>query len=114
MDKLEHIFSMQQSLMKHYGFKRPVDIDTKAGQNKIRQIMFFVAHELFEASEWLKIKPWRKTRVLTDIPAFKEEISDVLHFYIELCIYLGIDPTELYELYKFKHNKNLDRIRDKY
>lgn len=108
------IFNMQLSLMEKYGYKKPVNINTKAGQNKIREIMFFTAHELFEASEWLKMKPWRKTKVKTDIPAFMEEIADVLHFYIELCIILGIDSKGLYDLYKYKFLKNNDRIKSGY
>lgn len=114
MDKLDEIFTRQTQLMNKYGFKGPIDIDTKEGQNKIREIMFYVAHELFEASEWLKMKPWRKTLVKTDIPAFKEELADVTHFFIELCITLGINSNEFYKLYSIKYTKNLKRIKDEY
>ena len=114
MDKLDYIFNMQKFLMKKYGFKGPINIDTKKGQNKIREVMFFMVHEVFEASEWMKMKPWRKTIVKTDIKAFLEEIVDVLHFYVELCIYLGIDSNKLTGMYKEKAYKNLERLKNRY
>jgi len=114
MEKLDSMFEMQKALMLNYGYTGPVDIDTKEGQNKIREVMFFLTHELFEASEWMKMKPWRQTLVKTDIPAFMEEIADVMHFYLELCIYLGIDSHKLYEMYQNKVFKNIKRIEDKY
>ena len=114
MERLEKMFELQEELMKHYSISHPVDIDTLEGQNKIREMMFYVAHELFEASEWLKIKPWRKTIVKTDLPAFQEEIADVVHFFLELCIILNIDAEKLYNLYVAKVDKNIDRIKEGY
>ena len=113
-DKLDEIFEAQIKLMGLYRIKYQVDIDTLEGQNAIREMMFFVAHELFEASEWLKIKPWRKTIVKTDIVEFKKEMADVVHFFVELCIMLGIDSRELYNLYFQKLQENMQRIKDNY
>ena len=114
IDKLEDMFLAQIELEKLHNLKYPVDIDTLEGQNKIRESIFYLVHELFEASEWMKIKPWRKTIIKTDVVEFKKEIADATHFFLQLCIILGINAKELYDLYFDKYLENIRRINDNY
>lgn len=136
-DKLEAMFMGQSALMakykpiaeKHYEkvFGTPVKIsdeawnggngnlNTKAGNFLIKDMLDASIQELAEAIQTMKNwKPWKQTEMETDIPHFKEEIIDALHFFMEACIFAGITPQELYDLYFKKNQVNQFRQRSNY
>jgi NTP pyrophosphatase (non-canonical NTP hydrolase) len=68
--------------------------------------------ELFEAIHLLvDSKTHRQTLVGGfDRTAFIEELVDVLHYFIEICLLSGISSNELAEAYMKKSTKNFARI----
>lgn len=52
--------------------------------------------------------PWWRDR--QDIPAAKEELIDVLFFWLSLANKLGITQEEVFELYMNKYQKNMERF----
>lgn len=91
-DMLEAIFGRQKELMIKYhdielrsGLMQtedcPVNLDDKRGQARIKDYSWRVTEELGEALD---------ARMQDDLPHFKEELIDGLHFLTELSILSGI------------------------
>jgi len=114
MDKLAVLFEEQKKFMEHLKIYYPVDLHTFEGQNKIREIVFWMVNEAFEMCEWMQYKPWRKNPPEFNENKFKEEVADILHFFLELCIMCDIDDEYLFELYNKKLEKNYKRQEEDY
>ena len=120
-DKLQNMFDQQKEFMlllkKHRNFPSwPIDITTKKGQQFCREIVFNSVEEYFEALHHLK--NWKSHRV-TEIKniqrdKFIEELCDMLHYFIELSIVVGVSPDELYDAYMKKGEINESRIKTGY
>lgn len=128
-DMLKDIFIMQNLLREKYeeiekkngipqGYKNVdgsvININTPINQYIIKDMAYRCITEIVEATECLKNKPWKQTHVLTDKEHMKEEIADALHFFIELCLLLGITAEDLFSYYMKKNGVNGWRIRSKY
>lgn len=125
-DMLQEIFNHQMELLEKYTKieiknlphvvpdKIPVDINSYLGQDQIKQRFFNAIVEISEAIDCLKNKPHKQTMVETDVDHFREEVADVLHYFVEACILAGITATELSSLYMRKNKVNLFRQRSKY
>lgn len=124
-DKLWNIFHRQLELEQKYreieqgnGLSLtetfPVDLHDRRGQAHVRETIRRIVEELFECSHTLKNSPWKQSHVLTDENHFYEELSDAFHFFIELCIDVGLDAEQLYRLYFKKSEVNLFRQESKY
>ena len=111
MDKLEQLFEWQKDFMKIIGMGEieKCNIDTLKGQEIIRATTFFLTEELYEAMNLLKKKPWRNNPPDTDKNAFKEELIDAFHFFLELMVLSGLTAEDLYHIYFSKMMKNIDR-----
>ena len=120
-DKLEEMFSQQESFMRLLQKKRnfpefPVNLETKDGQKFCKSIVYEIMGELFESLQMLKNS---KDHRITNIPelnreAFVEELSDSLHYFFELAILCNITPDELFESYMKKGVVNQHRIENNY
>ena len=123
-DKLDVIFAVQKKLKEKYdcierqnGNFVPVlslDINNCRHQEYIRSLIYRVIAELIEAGECLRNKMWKQSEVLTDVDHLEEEMGDVIHFVVELCINLGIDSNKFFEIYFKKSEVNKWRIDTKY
>lgn len=103
MDKLEAIFERQAKYLKslaptyiHNGFLRhasvfPWDLDDRHYQEEFRLLAWRFTEELVEAAEvYQTIHPANQGKAL-----YREEVSDALHFLIELCLVSGVSQNEL-------------------
>ena len=54
---------------------------------------------------------WREARADA---RFREELGDALAYFIEICIFAGISPVELYEEYCRKNAIVQKRVKDGY
>lgn len=122
-DMLKDIFTMQHKLQEKYChierrnscyYPESVCIDEPADQNFIKGMAFRCITELIEATECMRNKPWKQTHVVTDVEHMKEEIADALHFFVELCLLLGMSAEDLYTYYMKKNKVNDWRIETKY
>jgi NTP pyrophosphatase (non-canonical NTP hydrolase) len=120
-DKLEVMWEQQRQFMKLLVEKRgfpkfPVNITEKPSQKLLKDISHHLLEELFEANQHLKnAKSHRLTELPeVDLEAFKVELVDVLHLFIEYCIVAGISVDDLYETYMSKGELNTKRILGDY
>jgi len=120
-DSLTEMWNQQEAFMRLLQETRgfpdfPTDITSKKGQKFLKDITHHMMDELFEAGQHLKnAKSHRATLVPeVDREAFKEELVDALHLYLELVIASGITLPELVEAYMKKGETNVSRIRNGY
>lgn len=126
-DKLATVFAGQRSLMgryhaiekKNYGLVVDEadlgDLNSRAVQARIHMLFGFLVRELGEAMQELKVsKPWKQTFVPSDFSNFKEEMSDSLHFFVEICITAGISADDLFAGYFKAWEKNRGRQASNY
>jgi len=105
MDKLEEIFLLQKQLDAKITEKRNVNFGLETWIEK--EILAIIA-ELGEVLAETNFKWWKNPREINKA-ALREEIIDVFHFLISLCLKVGITPQELYEAYLAKNTENLQR-----
>ncbi|QCW22057.1 dUTPase [Gordonia phage Yakult] len=74
-------------------------LDLPLVQAKLRESAGYMVEELYEAIGHLKNKPWKQTFKEVDQDAFREEVSDATHFFLEFLILAGISPEELFVQY---------------
>ncbi|MCA1841290.1 MAG: hypothetical protein LC723_13370 [Actinobacteria bacterium] len=81
----------------------------------MRENAGYVIEELMEAiGGHLKNKPWKQTKVPVDVDAFREELSDVWHFFIQLMLLAGVTPIEVFTGYFRKSLINEQRRQNGY
>ncbi|MDL2258294.1 dUTPase [Eubacteriales bacterium OttesenSCG-928-K08] len=106
MDKLEHIFQMQKMLdddivsvrgLEHYTMEQWIQKDVLA-----------IISELGELLDEINFKWWKNPKEI-DQPALQEELIDILHFFISMCIRSGMDAQTMYDIYMDKNRENFDR-----
>ena len=100
--RLEEMFSMQESLQNTY--ERDITSQQYCTDNILAAL-----NELHEALRETPWKSWKKQQSL-DAEKFKDELIDVWHFYLNLCLFIGMDSNEMYTRYLKKNKENFDRI----
>lgn len=119
-DKLDEMFRRQTEFMEllRQNDKMPewpVDMTSKPGQRLIKETIFNLCEELFEASFTLKYRTHRLTDArLVDMDHYKEELGDALAYFMEVVIMSGFSPKELFEEYCRKNQIVKDRLQKGY
>lgn len=125
-DRLAAVFARQGELMLRYhpieeaqGAVTPAldlcgKIDNRQVQMRIKDMMWRCVEELGEAANCLKNKPWKQDAQPTDQEHFYEEIADAFHFFVEMCMWAGINADTLFNLYFRKSEVNKFRQRSGY
>ena len=113
--KLEQIYSLQKELIENYITieslpNYPIDVQSKKSQSLIKDFIGRVIEELSESFESIQTihtlwEPKRgkyeeftleeKEKIFSELQNATEEISDALHFFIELLIYCNIQPSHI-------------------
>ena len=105
MDKLEQIFVMQKALNDDIQERRNLHFTQ---EEWIQKTILATISELAEVLEESNFKWWKNHKPINE-PALKEELVDVLHFFVSLCLRSGMDADELFERYCEKNKENFDR-----
>ena len=105
MDKLETIFTMQEALNRDIAERRDLHF-TK--QEWIQKNILATVSELAEVLDEAQFKWWKNEKPI-DERKLKEELVDVLHFFVSMCLRAGFTADELYEVYAAKNKENFDR-----
>ena len=105
MDKLDRIFEMQKSLNDYIITNRRLDF-TK--EEWIQKGSLALIDEITELLNEVNYKWWKNPKPIDDA-AVKEEIVDMLHFFVSICLYAGMSADELFEIYINKNKENFDR-----
>lgn len=109
MDKLDEIFAEQKELDEFIAKKRDIRF-TK--EEWIQKKAMALLVELSELLEEINYKWWKNPKQENE-QAIKEELVDILHFYIGMCIDAGMDAQELFTIYRQKNKENHDRQNGK-
>jgi len=111
-DKLREIFSKQSRFQHALGYK----VETLIGDEAINYIKWntlAIIDETMEALRETPWKPWKKTQDM-NFTAYKEELVDLLHFFVNACLVAGFSADELFDSYNQKMNENIIRQINKY
>lgn len=106
MDKLESIFRMQKQLDDDITIRR--NLEHLTPEEWIQKDVLATIAELGELLDEVNFKWWKNPKPVNSA-ALKEELVDVLHFFISMCIRSGLDADELYRVYCMKNQENHDR-----
>lgn len=109
MDRLEEIFSLQKQFNDEVIANRKLEGDNELWMQRYMMAMFVEMAELLDETNY---KWWKNPKVV-DEDAVKEELVDVLHFFISLCIRSGMDAQDLYSRYLDKNKENILRQQGK-
>ncbi|MBE3581602.1 MAG: dUTP diphosphatase [Thermoanaerobacteraceae bacterium] len=108
MDRLEHMFLLQAQLDEEIraGHRLPEMSFSEWIQKEVLAIMV----ELGELLEEVNFKWWKVPRPLNS-EAIKDELVDILHFFISMCLKAGLSAEDLYQAYVAKNEENFRRQR---
>jgi hypothetical protein len=79
----------------------------------IKTNVIAITDEIHEALGEVGWKPWATSNHINEA-AYKAELVDAWHFFMNLCIVVGMTPDELFEGYLTKRQKNIKRQQDGY
>lgn len=105
----DFMLDMQRAVEAAWG--RTVDpTDGAAVSAYIRDVILCATDELHEVLGEVNWKPWKDTRGIKDVAAYREEMADVLHFILDLYLAAGLTGQDIIVDYMAKHYKNIERV----
>jgi len=123
---LEGIFEKQSEVEKEFGiiegfperllFGKLENLHLPEVCKHVQQnILWRMTEEIHELSVALRNgKNWRKAKYFTDLNEALDEVADVMIYFVNLCLAMGITPEKLTEIVLKKIRVNYDRIKSKY
>lgn len=105
MDKLEKIFEMQAALDGYIVKERSLDFTP---DEWIQKRCLALISEVSEVLDEVNFKWWKNKKEL-NYTALKEELVDVLHFLVGMCINAGMTAQEMFDIYYEKNKENFNR-----
>ena len=110
MDKLDRVFEMQAALNAEIGALR--GLDDLSADEWMQKLTLAMLSELSEVLDGTSFKWWKNQKEI-DADYLKEEVVDIFHFFVSMCLRLGMDADELFERYLTKNRENFDRQHGK-
>lgn len=119
-DKLDIIFQKQIELQERLGNIKKINSSDSMKQKFINQMILAIQEEAIEIMRESAYKNpdyvefgWKKGQT-SDNEKFKDEIADLLHFLVNLCIVSDMDAEELFNRYTGKNKENYERQDNNY
>jgi len=112
MDKLDSIFQKQIELDDIITKAKNIDLSQYSKEEWLQKKALALIEEVTEVVQETNYK-WWKTKNQVDYNKVKEEVVDILHFLVSMCLTLDMTSDELFAIYKNKHNENIDRQNGK-
>ena len=103
MDKLEHIFALQADFQQRVKRERHVEGFTQ--EEWLQKLTLAMVGELAEVLDEINYKWWKAPRELNQ-EHLQEELSDLLHFFVSMCLESGMTADDLYRVYLGKLRVN--------
>lgn len=114
LDRLGEMFELQADLQKNAYGKHPSDIiDAEERIQFLKDMKLAIDDELSEFMAEIGWKPWATSRHVNE-EAAQGELVDAFHFFMNLCMGVGMTPDELFKKYKAKRLKNIKRQAEGY
>ena len=110
MDKLDEIFALQAALDAYIGNVR--DCGTYTKSDWIKKKSLALIDEVTELLNEVNYKWWKNEKPIND-GAVKEELCDILHFFVSMCLDAGMSADELHRIYLEKNKENIARQEGK-
>jgi len=110
MDKLDEIYCRQKQFDDELAKKRGLEGVSK--EEWLQKETLAMISELAELLDEVNFKWWKNPKVLDDA-AIKEELIDILHFFMCICIKAGMTPQEIRDIYVYKNEENFRRQQGK-
>lgn len=105
-DRLEKIFEMQKALNDEIVETR--GISGISEDEWIQKQILALISELSEVMDEVNFKWWKNKKPINE-DNLKEEIVDVFHFFVSMCLTAGMDAEELFRRYLAKNEENFKR-----
>ena len=105
MDKLEKIFEMQAALDGYIVKERSLDFTP---DEWIQKRCLALISEVSEVLDEVNFKWWKNKRPV-NTEALQDELVDVLHFFVSMCLRAGMSAEDLYRKYCEKNKENFNR-----
>ena len=102
MDKLDHIFELQKGFQDKLRVERNLNFTT---EEWIQKQTLAMISELAELLDEVNFKWWKNPHELNK-ESLHEELSDILHFFISMCLEAGMTAEDLYNVYVGKNKEN--------
>ncbi|MFA5676191.1 MAG: dUTPase [Christensenellales bacterium] len=106
MDKLESIFEYQGRFDAELAQTR--GLTGISMEQWIQKETLAMLSELAELIDEVNFKWWKNAKPV-DTDKVKDELVDILHFFVSMCIKTGMDANELYRRYIDKNKENFAR-----
>lgn len=104
-DMLREIFRLQQKFDQAVVENRDLNYSKEVW---IQKEILAIISELSEILDEVNFKWWKDPQEI-DQDRLTEEIVDVLHFFVSMCLKAGIGPDDLYQAYVQKNKENFSR-----
>lgn len=118
-DKLDIMFENQKKLQIEIGHL-PSIVTEADKQQYINQMILAIVEETVEIMRETKYKNpdcvkygWKKNQQW-NLENYKEEIIDLFHYVMNLCIVVGMDADEFFKIYLKKNKINFERSKNGY
>lgn len=105
-DKLDEIFALQRKFNESLVVSR--HLEHISPEEWIQKQTLAMISELSELIDEVNFKWWKNKKPVNE-QAVKEELVDILHFFVSMCLQAGMTPEELYTIYKEKNSENFRR-----
>ena len=106
VDKLEHIFALQAAFDEQLARQR--HLEAVEPEVWVQRDVLAIVAELGELLAEVNFKWWKNPQPVNR-DAVKEELVDILHFFVSMCINAGFDAEEIYQAYLEKNRENFRR-----
>ena len=108
MDKLDTLFALQESFQKDLIARR--GLEGISMEEWLQRQTLALLSEMAELLNEVNFKWWKNPRPVND-DNVRDELVDMLHFFLSMCLSAGLTPDELFERYLRKNKINFDRQR---
>ena len=110
MDRLEEIFKLQKMFNDELIERR--QLGGIESEQWIRMQTLAMLSELAELIDEVNFKWWKNKKPVNP-DNVKDELVDILHFFVSMCLSADMDAAELYARYLKKNQENFDRQHGK-
>lgn len=105
-DKLDMIFELQEKFDQDVIKNR--QLENIQPEEWIQKQTLAVMSELAELLNEVNFKWWKNPKEVNTMNV-KEELIDILHFFVGMCNRIGMSSTELFKIYIEKNKENFKR-----
>jgi dimeric dUTPase (all-alpha-NTP-PPase superfamily) len=106
MDKLDTIFALQKGFQEK--IKKERGLEAIPMEQWLQKQTLAMVSELAELLEEVNFKWWKNPHEL-DAGNIREELADILHFFVSMCLEAGMTADDLFAVYAGKNKENFNR-----